>query len=272
MDPIQQTFAGSGESALALDIFKPAAPSKETAVLLLHGGGWRMGDRSFMHGYARYLAGRGFTSIAVQYRLLDQAPWPAQLEDVVAAAKWARSHAKELGVRSDRIVLEGFSAGAHLALMAGAKGSDVAAVVAFFPPTRLAVTPSSSGESDTKMLLGPDAKPEAAEAASPIAQVHSAYPPTLLLHGSADWMIAPDASRAMYDRLIAVGAKAELHIFFGEHHEFSIASGMIAPVQDLVADFLRRTVIDPQGHTEEMLRENPFAGGPQAFAARMGGG
>lgn len=268
MNPVEQTFAVYGDVSLTLDIFGPTAPSNETAVLLLHGGGWRAGDRSRMHPYARRLAGWGYTAIAVQYRLLDKAAWPAALDDVVAAVSWVRSHAAEFGVRDDRIVLEGFSAGAHLALLAAGQNSAVAAVVAFFPPTRLAIEPMGATDTDAKLLFGPGADPKAAEAASPITLVHSKYPPTMFLHGSADWLVSPEASRAMHDRLIAAGAKSELHVFADQHHEFCAITSMIAPTQDLVADFLRRTVVASVQFAEEMLRENPFAKGPQTFPAR----
>lgn len=267
MEPVHEQFAGAGEAALTLDIFRPTGPSNETAVLLLHGGGWRAGDRSRMHPYARHLAARGFAAIAVQYRLLDRAPWPAQLEDVIAAVKWARAHAQDLGVRPDRIVAEGFSAGAHLALMAGGEDLGLAAVVAFFPPTQLALDLSDPAATDARMLLGPDAAPEVAEAASPITRVSPAFPPTMLLHGGADWAVSPASSRAMYHRLIAAGVKAELHLFADEHHEFCAVSDMVVPTQDLVADFLRRIVVAPKEHAELALQENPFAKGPEAFAA-----
>lgn len=266
MDHTRESFAAIGDQALTLDVFRPTSASCETAVILLHGGGWRVGEPARMHPYARRLAGHGFTALAAQYRLLGQAPWPAQLHDVVSAVAWARSHADQLGVRSDRIVLEGFSAGAHLALMA-AGSVDVAAVVAFFPPTHLAVQPSSAVQTDARMLLGPDAQAAAAEAASPIAQARPGYPPTFFLHGGADWMVPPGASRAMYERLVAAGVSADLHVFAGQHHEFSAQTSMIDPVQDEVAAFLRRVAVEPQRFSEEALRENPFAKGPEALAA-----
>lgn len=269
MDHTPQTYATVGDLALTLDVFKPTSTSCETAVILLHGGGWRVGDRSRMHPYARRLAGHGFTALATQYRLLGQAPWPAQLEDVIAAVTWVRSQAADLGVRAERIVLEGFSAGAHLALMAGGK-VNAAAVVAFFPPTRLSVQPAAA-ETDAKMLLGPDAEPAAADAASPMAQVEPGYPPTFFLHGGADWMVSPEASRGMYERLLTAGVSAELHVFAGQHHEFSAQTSMVDPVQDEVAAFLRRVVVEPQTFSEEALRENPFAKGPEALAAARRG-
>ena len=111
------------------------------------------------------LVGHGFTAVAVEYRLTGEAPWPAQLHDVKRAIRHVRANANALGVDPDRIVLQGHSAGAHLALLAagtaddpawdppgseygtgaGAPGDEVscavAAVVAFYPPTDLRTGP-----------------------------------------------------------------------------------------------------------------------------------
>lgn len=272
MNHTTHSIEATDGTRLSLDIFAPATDANNVAILLIHGGGWRAGSPASMHRYAHHLAGRGFTAIAVQYRFTAKAPWPAQLDDVLAAIAWTRDNAQKLGIDADRIVLEGFSAGAHLAMMAGGRDSRLAAVIAFFGPSRLSVAPSSPAELDATMLLGPDADPAQAEAASPISHVTTDYPPTMLLHGGADWAISPASSKVMYDRLTEVAVPAELHIFADEHHEFASTTSMIAPVQDLVVNFLRRTVIAREAHAEEAKNENPFAQGPEALQKMMAQG
>lgn len=267
MNPQFRSFTSSDGSQLGLDIFLPSSSRHQTAVLLIHGGGWRSGDRSKMHRYASHLAGQGFTTVAIQYRLLDAAPWPAQRDDVEDAVKWVRAHASELGISPEKVVLEGFSAGAHLALMAAARDPTLAAVIAFFPPTRLAIRSDGSSLIAADMILGPNVTEEQAAAISPITQISSSFPPVFLLHGGADWLVPPSSSRAMYEALIAAGRVAELHIFADAHHEFASESALIAPIQNEVAAFLHRTVIARDAHVAAGLRENPFAGGPESFAA-----
>ena len=109
-------------------------------MLQFHGGGWRGGSRAGVHSRCWELAGHGFTTVAVEYRRLPEAPWPAALADVHAAMRWAAGHAAELGADPARLVLQGYSAGAHLALLAVTAAQregqpPVAAVVAAYPPT-----------------------------------------------------------------------------------------------------------------------------------------
>ena len=110
-------YANRNGVDLLVDVYRPAGKAK-AAVLLLHGGAWRRGSRESVAPSARALAGHGFVALAVQYRLLGQSPWPAQIQDVNSAIRWARRNAANLGVDTDKIVVEGLSAGGHLALLA----------------------------------------------------------------------------------------------------------------------------------------------------------
>jgi acetyl esterase/lipase len=107
-------FGRGGERELRLDLFTPdPEKSLRTAVLQLHFGGWRIGNRKMLRSRSEKLSQLGFTCCAVEYRLVPESPWPAQLHDVKAAIRWVRAHAEELGVEHDRIVLQGYSAGGH---------------------------------------------------------------------------------------------------------------------------------------------------------------
>jgi acetyl esterase/lipase len=268
-------YAQAGGRDLRLDLYRPADENHHrTAILLFHGGGWRMGDKSMMELFGPELARLGFTALAPEYRLLDEAPWPAMLGDVKAAVRWTRANADMLGIHPDRIALQGFSAGAHLSLMAGGTpdapayrdsgGNEsvsdrVAAVIAFFPPigfTTGAPTPEASG---AEMLLGKDATEEAARQASPVSHVSADYPPTFLLHGTADQMVSDATSRRMFDLLSEKGVAAELHLYPGHTHEFVRLPSMMAPVMNEIALFLKRTVVDPEKYVRENKELNMFA-------------
>jgi acetyl esterase/lipase len=254
-------------SALALEVFSPTARSRETAILLVHGGGWRAGSPQSTHVYANYLSSQGFTAITVQYRLLPSAPWPAQLDDIVSALEWVDAHANDLNVRRERIALQGFSAGAHLSLLAGARAKNlVAAIIAFFAPSRLSLTPQDSAEADAAKLLGFNPDPREATLASPIDQFSGDFPPTFFLHGSADWMVGANASIRMFEALTNAGVATELHVVAGGHHEFSSQPSMLEPIQSEVISFLDRVVVDPVRHAEETQSTNPFAKGPEYIA------
>lgn len=268
-------YAQGGSRDLKLDVYRPPGQKhNHTAVILLHGGAWRMGDKSMMDLFGPELARLGFLAVAPEYRLLGEAPWPAQLEDVKAAIRWTRVNSDSLDIHPDRIVVQGFSAGAHLALMAGGTpdmpvfkgkgGSDaatdqVAAVVAFFPPIAFTTGAPALGVSQAAALLSESATEEEAKQASPISYVSKEYPPTFLLHGTADQMVPFITSQRMFDALNDRGVTVELHLYPHHTHEFVRLPSMLAPVMSEIALFLKRTVVDPGKYVEENHELNMFA-------------
>lgn len=88
-------------------------------IVFFHGGGFVIGDLAIYEGLMRRLAAAtGWRVLAVEYRLAPEAPYPAQHEDALAAARWALAHAEALGLDPDRLVLAGDSAGGHMAARA----------------------------------------------------------------------------------------------------------------------------------------------------------
>jgi len=260
---------------LKLDLYRPEGGKVPTraAVVLVHGGGWIVGDRHMMEGLGAAFAAQGFLAAAVEYRLVREAAWPAQLDDVVAAVRWLADNAGRLGIDPNRIVVAGGSAGGHLALMAAATLRDkprVAAVVSLFAASELAVDPQpAKGLFDATMLLGADASADKVRAASPLHQVTADFPPVFILHGSADWMIDPVASLRLYEKLSGLGVPAELHIVSGALHEFTGEPGMTGPMVSEIALFLSRTVIDPARWAAETDASNLFAKGPEFVQGLM---
>lgn len=260
---------------LKLDLYRPEGSEvpTRTAVVLIHGGGWVLGDRHMLESLGSEFAAQGFLGAAVEYRLVREAPWPAQLDDVIAAVLWLADNAESLGIDPDRIVLAGGSAGGHLAMMAAAALRDkprVAAVLALFAASDLTVDPTpAKGTFNASALLGSDATEEAVRAASPVHQITVDFPPVFLLHGGSDWLIDPVASLGVYDRLVDLGVPAELHIVAGALHEFTGEPGMTGPMVSEMALFLSRVLIEPERWTAETEASNVFAKGPEAVQALM---
>src|ERR671919_1456730 len=114
-----------GGRELTVDIFAPAKPlGPVQGLLFLPGGGWQTANRApLKERYGIRMAQRGYVCIAGEYRVMDEAPWPAQVQDVKAIIRWMRANSKNLGIDSSRIVIGGKSAGGHLALLAaGTRG------------------------------------------------------------------------------------------------------------------------------------------------------
>jgi len=243
-------------------------------VILLHGGGWSRGDRRSMHGYAVFLGGCGYLAIAAEYRLTGEAQWPAQIQDVKAAIRWVRGQAEALNIDPEKIALEGFSAGGHLALLAAgtarlevfsakpsdfAETSEVAAVVSFFAPVLLTLEAFPVRPPPAVDLLGPGGNEDVALAASPVHYAAPDFPPAFLLNGLNDPFLPYQITQRMFDALIAAGAPVDLHYYHGQTHEFCALPSQIAPVQAEVAAFLDRKVVRPDFYQRENLELNMFA-------------
>lgn len=109
-------YARYGSRSLLADIFVPEnGDSVHPAVVVVHGGGWLNGDKSKFRALAVDLARRGFTAAAIEYRLGDEARFPAGIHDCNAAVRFLRANADKYRVDTDRIAAVGGSAGGHLA-------------------------------------------------------------------------------------------------------------------------------------------------------------
>ncbi len=109
-------IAYGSDPAQRLDAYVPAHPTGD-AVLLVHGGGWRRGDKDSRKVVDNKLAdwsALGMVVVSVDYRLLPEADPVTQAGDVAAALAYAQRHAREWGADPFRFVLAGHSAGAHL--------------------------------------------------------------------------------------------------------------------------------------------------------------
>ena len=91
-------YARVGERQLLLDLYLPKDAEKPAPVVMwIHGGGWRNGDKRRCP--VRHLAGQGYAVVSVDYRLSDEAAFPAQIHDCKAAVRWIRSVSLSAAVR-----------------------------------------------------------------------------------------------------------------------------------------------------------------------------
>lgn len=208
-----------GERELELDLYWPAhAVPAAPCLIVVHGGSWRGGDSSQAPELNTYLAARGYVVAALNYRLLPEHPFPAARDDVVAAIEYLKANAAELGIDPQQLVLLGRSAGGQLALLVAYTANEPAirGVIAFYAPTDMvhgyehpARKSVIDGISLVEMYLGgnPTSVPEIYAAAAPVTHAGPGCPPTLLIHGGQDNLVAPIQSERLAERLAAAGCQ-----------------------------------------------------------------
>ncbi len=203
------TYATVNGTSLALDLARPAkGEGPFQAVVVIHGGAWREGDKASNRPLLVKYAAHGYVAISPQYRFCPKDPFPAQVYDVKAAVRWLRVHHEPYKIDVDHIGAAGFSAGGHLALMLGvtapadglegevtegAPSSRVQAVVNYFGPTDLVVTELPDNiDVLLRDFLGGEVgeKPDVARRASPITFVTRDDAPILTFQGTADTMVS----------------------------------------------------------------------------------
>ncbi len=232
-------FAAPAGVPLTLEIDRPLkqdGQSLNPTLIVIYGGAWRSGSPKSNPQFNRYLAGQGYTVIALDYRHAPQYRFPAQLIDVQTALKFIWDHAAEYGVDLGRVALLGRSAGAHLAMLAGySLELPIRAVVNYYGPVDLVkgyYDPPQPDPIDTTAVLqtfiggSPTEYPDLYRQASPIYAVKSGLPPTLLIYGGRDHVVRPEYGRALYQRLLANQNQAVfIEIPWAEHAFDAIFSG-----------------------------------------------
>lgn len=101
--------------------------SKESspAVILIHGGGWKSGDKKMMFPLAENLAEHGYSCFNIEYRLSVEAKYPAGVEDVISAVKFLKLNAIKFKINPNKIAILGVSSGGQMAALIGEKYPDL---------------------------------------------------------------------------------------------------------------------------------------------------
>lgn len=230
-------FAAPDGVPLKMDIYRPPTVGNYPAIIILYGGAWQYGNPKANADFSRYMAARGYTIFAIDYRHAPRYRFPAQLDDVRAALGYIRQYAAKYEAQPDRMALLGRSAGGHLAMLAAYQPDalPVRAVVSYYGPFNLTEgyrDPPNPDPLNVRGLLSaflggsPDQLPEQYIKASPASYVKQPLPPTLLVHGSRDHVVEVRFARDMYKRLRAFGSTSVLlEIPWAEHAFDAIFNG-----------------------------------------------
>ena len=221
---------------LLLDLYLPAtkATVPPPIVLWVHGGGWKAGSKEKCP--AVWLVEHGFAVASINYRLIPEHIWPAQLDDCRAAVRWLKTpvNGHQFGFNGERLAAWGASAGGHLVALLGtmptAPEESVEAVIDWFGPTDLlTMPPNVLSEGRTRedlakangaILLGGIVmdQPELAKQASALHQVSAESAPFLIMHGDEDPMVPLEQSRQLHASLQEHGVESTLITLSGAKH------------------------------------------------------
>ena len=224
----QQNIAYGTDPLQKMDVYLPGGRSATTKVLvMIHGGGWSTGDKSELTVYVDTMKKRlpDYAIININYRLVVNTTntFPTQENDVKAALDFIYSKRNEFKI-SDKYVLLGVSAGAHLALLQAYKYTSpvkIKAVVDFFGPTDMAAMyndPASifaPPSSISQLFNGatPASNPMVYSQSSPITFANAQAVPTIILHGGADPLVKVTQATTLRDKLISFNI-ANQYVFY----------------------------------------------------------
>lgn len=238
-----------------MDVFQPEnSESKLPGIIMIHGGGWKSGDKELQIPMAIDLAERGFVTAVVEYRLSPEAQYPAAIHDIKEAIRWFKTHADEFGLDSSKVAISGSSAGGHLAalvsmtqaaeqegkteLEASSKVQviiDMDGILAFHHPE------SAEGQVASEWLGGTyEQKPENWDSASPLYLKDPLYLPMLFInsqyprfHAGRDELIIKLNERGVY---------SEVQTFPETPHPFWLYEPWFDPTVDLMDVFLKKVL------------------------------
>lgn len=252
-----------GKRELHLDLFRPEKPAKYPVLLLIHGGGWRSGNKSMDIPLAQQIAAKGYVTAAVEYRLSPEALYPAAVYDIKAAVRFLRANANKYNIDPDKIAIMGSSAGGQLAALIGTTANvkkfdgdegnkgvsakvqaiiDVDGILDFTDPNESAKDTDPTRRSAGAFWFGATFKeaPEKWIEASPIQYVGKDTPPILFINS------ALSRFHAGRDSAISILNKhhiySEVHTIPNTPHPFWLFHPWFEPTVKYMVDFLDKVL------------------------------
>lgn len=212
--------------SLKLHLFKPEgwlADQQRPAMVFFFGGGWNSRNITQFVAFAKYYAEQGFVCFIADYRVrsTDDTRVLDSVEDAQDAFAYVREHAVEFGVDVEKIASAGGSAGGHLAAVLGTvqdmrndKKSVPNAMILFNPV--LVFDPEKSDKWYAKAhFVGADPY-----SLSPLHQISSSVPPTIIYHGTADKTVPFSSVERFHQAMVKAGQQSTLIPFKGRGHGF----------------------------------------------------
>lgn len=267
------SFCKTNERELKLDAFYPKQKTigKRTAIIFIHGGGWRSGNKALHHPLAQRLSALGYVCITPEYRLSTEALYPAAIYDIKAAIRWVRKNAKQLYIDTNKIVLSGHSAGGELAAFMGATNgmaffegdgcnkeiSSHANAVIDIDGT-LAFIHLESGEGDDSKRISASThwfgyskteNPGIWKQAAPLTHIGPQMPPTMFINSSVARM---HAGREDFIKVLdQFSIYNEVKTFEGSPHSFVLFNPWFDSTVNCIDKFIKKVFTTQKFKTSE---------------------
>lgn len=245
--PLQRTWSNvayaTKSKAEKLDIYLPPQGNGPFPLIaFIHGGGFVEGDKTTETDNFSAMLMHGYAVISINYRLANEAVFPAQIQDIKAAIRFIRAHADTYNLNSNQVAAWGGSAGGTLAALAGTTGnisnfddpslgniassSAVQAVVDWFGPINFLTIDEQFKNSRINPLFwyNADDSPEAQVIGKPIQQapqlvermnpetyISSDVPPFFIEHGTQDHLVPFEQSVEFAARLLNMVGSDKVH-------------------------------------------------------------
>ncbi len=238
-------FKSSSDRQLLADIYYPKTSNRMLpAILMIHGGGWKSGDKSQMAAIGKALANKGFVAVSAEYRLSPEAKYPAGLNDLRDALKWMKSVSKRYAIDTSKIGVLGVSAGGQLAALLGTINTgnnsmgikavvDIDGILAFHHPE------SQEGQVASEWLGGTyDEKQSIWAEASALTHAGPNTPPLLFINSQHQRFHA--GRDDLIKKISPYGIYTEVHTLPDTPHTFWLFQPWFDPTVSHVVTFLNK--------------------------------
>lgn len=195
------------------------------AIVFFHGSAWVTGSPEQFFPHCEHLAKRGFVAMSASYRLnksTGSSPFDCVI-DGRSAVRYIKTHAEELGIDPDRLIVSGASAGGHVAVCTMLMdeindpeddlnvSTDCSAFILFNPVLDTTATGWKGG---------PDQLGDRCRELSPIHHLRKGLPPTVIFHGEEDGATPYANTRDFADKMNEFGDQCEVFSYKGMDHGF----------------------------------------------------
>ncbi|MCK4966529.1 alpha/beta hydrolase [bacterium] len=251
-------YGKGGDKDLKLDLFLPENSKRShIGIIFIHGGGWSNLSKEYLKEWGYYFANRGYVSVSIDYRLSDEAKFPAAIEDCKCAVRWMRASAPKYGIDPDKIAVFGESAGGHLTALLGTSGGIkelegngghssysskpnlVFPVYGVFDLVgRVTKTPSRGSSLYEFIGCSYNECPEKYLKASPITYIDKSDPPFLLFHSTGDSVVSFQQSVKFEKLLKKAGVPVEFSKTFGSKHGYVLWEPHFEPTCEQMEYFI----------------------------------